>query len=183
MVIGKSVISRSGDIYYPFYMVTPTDSWKYLYGNPGNNDWMKPSFSDAAWAEATAGNFPSLTNVAQYYRRTFSLTYVNDTTTVEYRIRVNAGSIVYLNGKEIYRVNMPTGTPTSETLASSEFLTTQIISGTVVLSSDLLVEGNNVLAIENSMDVSYGQSLHCEFLYVLLSLWYLSGQLPNLMGC
>ena len=149
VVIGKSVISRSGDIYYPFYMVTPTDSWKYLYGNPGNNDWMKPSFSDAAWAEATAGNFPSLTNVAQYYRRTFSLTYVNDTTTVEYRIRVNAGSIVYLNGKEIYRVNMPTGTPTSETLASSEFLTTQIISGTVVLSSDLLVEGNNVLAIEN----------------------------------
>lgn len=150
VVIGKSVMKAlSYDTYYPFYAVTPTDSWKYLYGNPNNVDWMQPTFSDAAWSEATPGNFPSLTNVAQYYRRTFSITGVNDTTTIEYRIRVNAGSIVYLNGIEIYRVNMPTGTPNSETLASSEFLTTQILSGTVVISTNSLVEGNNVLAVEN----------------------------------
>ena len=150
VVIGKSLLAQGEpDSFYPFYMIHPNDQWKYLYGNPNSEVWMNPSFDDSAWGFQVPGTFPELTNTAQYYRRSFNVEAVNDTTTIMYRIRVSAGSILYLNGKEIYRVNMPAGPVTPEMLASSEFLNSQSLSGTVVLSSDSLIPGTNVLAVEN----------------------------------
>lgn len=137
-----------GEVYYPFYQVRPNASWKYVYGSAESN-WADPAFVDATWGSATPGTLPELSNTAQYYRTTFTLANPNITTTVYYKIRVVSGAIIYINGKEIYRVNMPSGTPTSNTLASSEFITPQTISGSAVLTSDLLVAGNNVVAVEN----------------------------------
>ena len=149
VVIGKVTYSSTNTLFFPFYYVHPTDLWKYSVTKPAPANWTQPFFDDNAWQQLAPGSFPPLNEVTQYYRRTFTMPAINETTTVLFRIRVTAGSVLYLNGREIYRVNMPTGTPTAETLAASEFLTTQTISGTVILSADSLIVGNNVFAVEN----------------------------------
>ena len=134
---------------YPFYHVRPSSAWKYTYDAVTDANWAAPEFSDAAWKQSSNGVFEDLTgSAAQYYRSTFtvsSLAYVN---AVIYRVRVNAGAIVYINGHEVHRVNMPSGTPTSQTLASSQFLTPQMVSGSATTVSSLLQEGTNHFAIE-----------------------------------
>ena len=57
------------------------------------------------------------------------------------------GAVFYLNGQEVLRVNLPAGTVSHSTAASTN-VTASTLSAVLPVASDALVSGTNVLAVE-----------------------------------
>jgi hypothetical protein len=163
-------------------LVAQGSSWRYLDNGtfPGAS-WANPGFVDSAWAtgpaqlgygdgdEATVvyyGPSSSAKYTTTYFRRAFTVTGAAGFVRADLRLLRDDGAVVYLNGTEIYRTNMPAGTPSSTTLASTAISgsgETTFLNATV--NPALLVEGSNLLAVEihqsgpTSTDISFDLSL------------------------
>ena len=163
-------------------LVAAGSTWRYLdNGSNQGTAWRAPAFNDAAWAtgpaqlgygdgdEATVvgyGGNASAKYITTYFRRTFSVSNPATVTGLHLRILRDDGAVVYLNGAEAFRTNMPAGTITNTTLAStaiggaeeSAFVSAE-------LSPSLLVAGSNVIAVEvhqsdpTSSDISFDLEL------------------------
>jgi fibronectin type 3 domain-containing protein/regulation of enolase protein 1 (concanavalin A-like superfamily) len=149
--------------------------WKYLdNGTNQGTAWRATSFTDTTWAsgaaqlgygdgdEATVVSYGSNANtkyVTTYFRKSFTVADATQVTALALRLLRDDGAVVYLNGTEIYRSNMPTGTISSTTLASTAVEDTTFYSSAV--SPALLVTGTNVIAVEihqadrTSSDISF----------------------------
>src|SRR6185503_9260863 len=163
--------------------LVPTGAvWKYLdNGSNQGTAWRGTSFPDGAWLsgpaqlgygdgdEATVvGYGPTATNkyTTTYFRRTFNVTNVSAFTTLTMRLLCDDGAVVYFNGTEVFRSNMPAGTITYTTLASTA-LGTPAESNFVqtALSPASLVNGANLVAVEihqangTSTDLSFDLEL------------------------
>ncbi len=86
--------------------------------------------------------------VTSYFRSSFMYD-IPDATTLELQLEalVDDGAVFYLNGTEIYRTNMPTGTIHYNDVATSNVTDPQT-TGEIALRADALVDGINVLAVE-----------------------------------
>lgn len=169
----------------PDTLIAQGGTWKYLDdGSDQGTAWILPGFADTGWAsgpaefgygdgdEATVVSYgPSSTDkyITTYFRKSFNITDVAPYKSLRLYLKRDDGAVVYLNGSEIYRSNMPEGTITDTTLASAA------ISGgaemsfiRVFLSDSLLVNGNNVVAVEvhqadvGSSDLSFDMSLFAD---------------------
>ncbi|KAK8808609.1 hypothetical protein WA158_008510 [Blastocystis sp. Blastoise] len=85
------------------------------------NDWKFPDYNDSDWLVATSGQLPSVNVTTRYYRlstllpeNTYALTSIN------YIIQTDGGIIVYTNGNEVYKYNMPIGIINSKCSAIQE---------------------------------------------------------------
>ena len=130
------------------YEVEPLYSeWSYLVSGDAAPEGWNTLASAPAWEKATPGNFPVATGVTQYYYKKFTASSLEDFSGVEISAISKAGLIVYLNGKEISRLNMPeyfdhtTHSTLEETVASTH------IVGDIVLDGKL-TEGENIVAFE-----------------------------------
>ncbi len=159
--------------------------WKYLAnGSDQGTAWRATAFNDAAWAagaaqlgygdgdEATVvGYGPNASNkfITTYFRRAFTVTNAAALTQLNLSVKRDDGAVVYLNGAEIWRDNLPAGNIAHNTLATvavaddgTTFL--QATLSTAALSAPLL-EGTNVLAVEmhqasvTSSDISFDLQL------------------------
>src|SRR5215217_5763210 len=156
--------------------------WKYLdNGSNQGTAWRAPGFDDSIWPSGaaqlgygdgdevtTVGFGPDANNkfITTYFRRAFSVTNAAAFNALTVRLMRDDGAVVYINGVEVWRTNMPTGTVSSSTLASvaiggadeSTFVQT-------TLGPSLLVNGVNVLAVElhqsggTSSDISFDLQL------------------------
>lgn len=157
-------------------------SWKYLDdgSNPGIN-WLQPGFDDSKWHtgpaqlgygdgdEATVisyGPNASTKFITYYFRATFVVGSTAGITGLTCRLLRDDGAVVYLNGVEAFRSNMPNGpvgyltraASTVSGVAESTFSSTN-------LSPSLVVAGTNWLAVEvhqdrpDSSDVSFDLEL------------------------
>ena len=110
-------------------LVPPASSWKYWDSatavGPG---WEKTSFDDAAWPSANArfgwgldGEMTLLTSgrVTHYFRRPFTVANLGVLSDLFFYLQRDDGAVVYLNGIEIFRTNMPAGAISATTLASA----------------------------------------------------------------
>jgi hypothetical protein len=138
--------------------------WKYLdTGVDQGTNWRAAAFDDNAWLSGPAKlgtNDPSATVIrikgtagtiipTCYFRHSFVATDVSRLTNLAFRVLRDDGCIAYLNGTEIFRMNMPTGAVTFNTFSPVT------VGGTdettfypTNLSPALLINGNNVLAVE-----------------------------------
>ena len=147
-------------------LIAKNSSWKYLDdGSNQGSAWKNLGFDDSSWAIGTAKlgfgdsnnattinnhQSPNQTGAATwYFRKTFN---VNDPilySQLSYGIVRDDGAVVYLNGVEIGRDNMPTGTIDYQTLASTTvaggFETAYFVHNAI---ANLLVAGENVIAVE-----------------------------------
>jgi hypothetical protein len=114
---------------------------------------------------ATSGStygdtFASAKYPTTYGRATFTLAAVPTTATLA--LVVDDGAVVYLNGVEVGRYNLPIGPVTYGTWASSAGEDTTVVLN---IPANLLVAGANTLAVEvhqagpTSSDVSLGATL------------------------
>ncbi len=148
----------------PVTLVPAGSVWKY-YDQGGDlpASWINPGYNDSAWpsgparlgyggdGEATVVSFGGNANnkhITTWFRRTFSVTNAASISALKVGLARDDGAIVYLNGVEVFRSNMPEGPITSTTLASS------VVGGADEqtfyerdVDASLLVEGNNVLAV------------------------------------
>ena len=161
-------------------LIAAGSTWKYLdNGTDQGTVWRGNAFVDTTWAsgaaqlgygdgdEATTVNAgPSSHYITTYFRKTFSVADASVLTALNLRLLRDDGAVVYLNGTEIYRSNMPTGTVGYQTVASTA------VGGTdestffaAALSSAPLVSGVNTLAVEihqssgTSSDISFDLEL------------------------
>ncbi len=156
--------------------------WRYLdTGTNLGTAWIAPEFDDSAWAsgpaelgygdipdgrpEATVVSYGTNANnkyITTYFRRAFHVPDVSLVRSLSARLVRDDGAVVYLNGAEVWRENMPTGTVTYATPAATTVATTAESNWFArVLSPALLVDGWNSLAVEvhqdrtNSSDLSF----------------------------
>jgi hypothetical protein len=151
--------------------------WRYL--DTGANPpaaWAQPAFDDAAWKtgraelgygdgdEATviAGGPATSHYITTYFRRTFPASEVTRYAALAAEIKRDDGAILYLNGREVARSNMPAGAVTYTTLASTNVAApAEYAFYAYSLDPALLVNGTNTLAVEihqaaaTSVDVSF----------------------------
>src|SRR5215208_7132263 len=146
--------------------LVPTGAvWKYLdNGSDQGTAWRATSFNDSTWPsgpaqlgygdgdEATTVGFGADSNnkfITTYFRRVFSVTNAAAFNALTLRLMRDDGAVVYLNGVEVWRSNMPAGTvgfltPASVAIAGADESTFVQLT----LSPSLLVNGTNALAVE-----------------------------------
>ncbi|MEX0641247.1 MAG: lamin tail domain-containing protein, partial [Pirellulales bacterium] len=137
-------------------------TWKYDdTGVDRGSTWRDPSFDDAPWTSGNALLYleesplpgPKNTPLAAgrttyYFRKSFELTGDPQLVTgLRIRPIVDDGAIVYLNGQEVYRHNMPTGDVSYGTFASTAVDNAALLDP-ITISPAALVQGTNVLAVE-----------------------------------
>lgn len=156
--------------------------WKYLdNGSDQGTAWQAITFDDSTWASGPAqlgygdgdertvvgyGPDANFKYVTTYFRRAFTVTDPSSFTALTVRLLRDDGGVVYLNGVEVFRSNMPFG-----------FINYLSFSATTIPNSDesvffstnvspaLLVSGTNEVAVEihqanrNSSDISFDLSL------------------------
>ena len=144
-------------------LINTYDTWKYYdKGAPASN-WYSDSFDDSGWSSGQAplgykmsgvkttvsyGSNANQKNPATYFRKTVKL----DTTPTRsdyflLNYQIDDGFVIYVNGKEAGRYNMPNGNITFNSFSTSYAGDTPL-TGTLELSSSLFKSGNNTIAVE-----------------------------------
>jgi hypothetical protein len=145
-------------------LVQVNDTWKYYdKGQLSGNSWSSTSFNDASWIVGQAPLGYSMTGVrttigyggnaqqknpTAYFRKTVTLDTApgtNDSFLLNYQ--VDDGCVIWINGQEAGRVNMPSGT-IGYTTFSSTYAGSEPLTGTLELPASLFKKGSNVIAVE-----------------------------------
>jgi hypothetical protein len=140
-------------------------NWTYLDdGSDPQTRWRTSDFDDSQWLAGAAplgygygnqathvGFGPNVNDkfITTYYRRTFQVDDPADILDVALHLQVDDGAVVYLNGREVARLNMPPGTLDFQTLASRWIGSTPDDTiQSIQLDGQLLQAGSNLLAVE-----------------------------------
>jgi chitodextrinase len=157
-------------------------TWRYLAnGSNQGTAWRATTFDDGAWPsgpaqlgygdgdEATVVPFgpdPNNKYMTTYFRRQISIANPSALTNVNLTLLRDDGAIVYVNGVEVARSNMPAGNVTNTTAASTNVegaAETALFNFTVPPAR--FVAGTNTIAVEvhqnyrSSSDVSFDLGL------------------------
>ena len=173
-----SAVSAAGT---PPTLVRVASMWAYLDDNTSPLSWAAPAFDDSAWPvglaelgygdadEETVVDFGPAEDdkyVTTYLRRSFTVVDPTAYPALTLRLQRDDGAVVYVNGTEVFRSNMPAGAITRGTFASSAVSGTgETTFFTQAVDPALLVAGENVLAVEVhqsdpvSSDVSFSLEL------------------------
>lgn len=147
----------------------PDASWKNLDYNDSNWKIGNAQFGYGDGDEKTIINFgPNSQNkyITSYYRHTFQITNLADIKELKLKLLRDDGAVVYLNGNEIIRSNMPSGTITFSTTAINAVGDAEESTYfEFTIDKANLLAGKNVIAVEihqansTSSDVSFDLSL------------------------
>jgi hypothetical protein len=160
-------------------LIPPGATWKYLdNGSDQGTTWRATAFNDTAWASGPAqlgygdgdettvvsyGPNSGAKYITTYFRRSFNVADASAYLNATVRILRDDGAVVYVNGTEVFRSNMPGGTVGYQTLASAAIDDNTFYSAS--FSPSLLVDGANVVAVEihqangTSSDLSFDLEL------------------------
>jgi len=161
-------------IYYGnLLLIDESTMWRFeSSGYDYSNAWYKIDFDDSGWSNGAAlfmskvgGSIPTLpqpmrtylnrsnvwgtARVATYYFRTWFNFTGNDPEHSAIAIRpiIDDGAVFYLNGKEVYRLGMPSGTVTASTYANRT-IGDPAYEGPFMILLPGLVSGSNLVAVE-----------------------------------
>jgi len=136
-------------------------AWKYVAtGANLGSAWRSPSYNDAVWqtdvasfgygsSETTTIGSPRSDLITFYFRRRLTVFDTNRLATVTASLRRDDGAVVYVNGIEAVRDNMPAGAINYLTQAASIVTGADETNSHVhAIDPSLFIEGTNVLAVE-----------------------------------
>ncbi len=168
--------------YYPLTLVPTGAVWEYLDdGSDQGTAWRALNFDDSQWQSGPAplgyggdgevtlihyGPDPNNKYITYYFRHTFTIGSPAGYRALDLEMHCDDGAVVYLNGVEIYRFNMPEGEITSSTLAvDSIYQAIEQNNYHLTFDPQLLTAGANTLAVEihqaeaASSDLGFGLKL------------------------
>jgi len=171
-------ITKRESNYIP--MISRGDVWKYFdQGVLPAANWNTEIYNDNAWTQGPAelgygdgneqtvvGYGPDAGNkyITTYFRKTFNVADTVGLGDLSASILIDDGAVVYLNGQEIYRNNMPNGIINNETLASLNAASETAYNPFVIVKG-LIKPGQNIIAVEihqnggTSSDISFDLDL------------------------
>lgn len=144
-------------------IVKLSDTWKYYDKGEAPANWRTTGFNDSSWSSGTAPLGYGMTGVktkvsygsdaenkypTTYFRKNIKLSSTptrSDVFLLNYQ--VDDGFVVYVNGQEAGRYNMPSGNIIFNSYSSSYAESTPL-TGTLNISSSLFKSGDNVIAVE-----------------------------------
>ena len=135
----------------PAYSVYPQwTHWNYLVdGTAAPSGWNTLSGAPTNWESARPGQLPAASGVTQYYFSKFEISDLTEFSSMDIAVNVKAGVIVYLNGEEIRRYNLPENAEvTADTAASAESGEPFLLVIGEAVQRERLVVGENILAFE-----------------------------------
>jgi lysophospholipase L1-like esterase len=157
-------------------LVKGGDTWKYSdAGLDLGTNWVRPDYDDGAWsngparlgygeeADATIVNYgPTATNKipTTYFRRVFVPPANVTCTNLVLRLAQAPAAVVWLNGQEIWRTNLPAGPIvfTNLALIPPQSLDGPYLFNPIGIDASQLSPGTNVLAVElHQYSASYGR--------------------------
>jgi acid phosphatase type 7 len=162
--------------------LVPTGAvWRYLdNGSNQGTGWRSNSFNDSTWKSGAAqlgygdadeativsyGSNASAKYITTYFRHSFFVANASVYTALSLNLLKDDGAVVYLNGQEIHRTNMPAGTVSFTTAASTALGAPQESTFNLSTFANTLLTGTNVLAVEvhqangTSTDLSFALEL------------------------
>ncbi|MBI9071127.1 MAG: CotH kinase family protein [Melioribacteraceae bacterium] len=176
--LGEEIgLFKSGNINYE-QIITKGDSWRYLdNGSDQNELWRNPVFDDNNWKvgkakfgygdndeTTTIGYGPDSGNkyVTTYFRKTFELANAAEYDSISINLLVDDGCAIYINGDEVLRTNMSSGTLNYQSYASSAIGGNNESSfSNYIIPNKYLLDGENSIAVEvhqnsgNSSDLGF----------------------------
>ncbi len=157
-------------------LVQKNANWKYL--DDGTNQgtaWRETSFDDSSWDsgnaqlgygdgdETTVLSYGGNSNnkyITYYFRHEFNVSNPNQSNSLNLEILRDDGAVVYINGTEVQRTNMPSGTINYLTHASSTVGgSDEDVFNEYIISSSQLVSGANIIAVEIHQRNSYSSDI------------------------
>lgn len=163
-------------------LISPGAVWKYLdNGTDQGSAWSMLGFNDTAWSsgpaqlgygdgdERTTNSFgpnAAAKYITTYFRRAFIVSDPASFSALNLQLLRDDGAVVYLNGSEIYRNNMPAGAIGYLTTAAGGVPDENAWYASSV-NPGYLVPGTNVVAVE--MHQSGGGSSDLSFDFELTS--------------
>nr|MCU0750016.1 CotH kinase family protein [Akkermansiaceae bacterium] len=140
-------------------------TWKFLAdGSNQSTQWRAKSFDDSTWSTGTGalgygdpwivtpvpfGSSTSNRHITTYFRHTFQVAEPALIANLTLRLLLDDGAVIYINGVEVARQNLPAGEINHQTLA------TAAVGGadesdysTFNLTGTPLLAGDNVIAVE-----------------------------------
>lgn len=159
-------------------LIIAEDYWKYNdTGTDLGTLWKEVNYDDSSWAQGQAelgygdgdektkvnyGASSTKRNITTYFRKKFTATNVDALSDLTASLKYDDGAIVYLNGQEVIRANMPQDNVVYSTLSSSPIGGSNETTFTdFPVNASLLREGDNYLCVElhqcapNSNDLSF----------------------------
>ena len=145
-------------------VIKDADSWTYYdQGSLDGKNWQSPTFTTTGWKSGAAPlgygkngivttlNYGSDTNNKRptyYFRKSFNLSKTpSESDKFVFNYTIDDGIIIYVNGVEAGRYNMPSGT-----IAFGSYSTTHAEgnpdTGQMTLAASLFKKGDNVIAVE-----------------------------------
>ena len=138
--------------------------WKYNdTGVDLGTAWIENSYDDSSWAfgnailgygdgvESTTLDFGSDSGnkyPTYYFRHIFNVDDASAIGNLLFNVTYDDGVVVYVNGVEAFRLNMPTGAIPYNSYAAGEISGSAESAWTLVETANLLQDGENVIAVE-----------------------------------
>lgn len=173
-------------------LVSYGGSWKYFdSGFLPSLLWADSSYDDSAWQSGNAefgygdgdettvvsyGSNAANKYITTYFRKAITVTNISLYTSFQVNIKRDDGAVVYVNGLEVFRTNMPSGTIEDTTLASTFANDDGDTPQTFLLPASAFTEGLNMVAVEvhqsdnTSTDLSFDMELNALGFYIPLLL-------------
>lgn len=150
--------------------IARNSSWRWYYGTTSPAaDWNTTAFDDSTWAVGNAilgfGDASVATNIdsyasttlrprAAYFRKTFDVADATKVTRLTINGLADDGAVVYVNGVEVARKNMPAGTVGFTTFASSARNASVAAGDPIIVDvpTILVVSGTNSISVESHLN-------------------------------
>lgn len=159
-------------------LIANASEWKYKDdGTDQGTAWRAEAFDDSNWKSGVAelgygdndettvlGYGPDGNNkyITAYFRKSFNIADINAYSSYKFSFRRDDGVVLYVNGTELFRDSMPTGTILYNTLAKTiPDDGNTVLNRTFTVPASLLKNGTNVIAAEvhqnaaNSSDLTW----------------------------
>ncbi len=148
----------------PLIPLDGTFQWKYNdTGTDLGTAWRSPSYNDASWSSGpgmlgssrgVSISEPLRTSLSSasgksafYFRCRFNYDTNLEVSTIQLSHLIDDGAVFYLNGVEVYRYNMPSGTISYSTPSANNILDATF-EGPVEIPLNDFQPGENVMAVE-----------------------------------
>ena len=156
-------------------------TWSYLDDGSSPAEWNTAAFDDNAWAMGSAqlgygdgdevteisfGDDADNKHITTYFRKRVTVENASKVIKLTARLLRDDGAVLYINGQEAFRSNMPSGDISSSTPAANG------IGGSAestyyeyLILPEMLVDGENIIAVEvhqssgSSSDLSFDLDL------------------------
>ncbi|MEO6201525.1 MAG: fibrinogen-like YCDxxxxGGGW domain-containing protein [Cryobacterium sp.] len=159
---GADPIPEPGSVPAGTVMVAPASTWSYYYeATDPSPEWNTTGFdlspwktgrAPLGWGQASIGTTLAATDpkpLTSYYRRSFTVEDPARISSLEFTTRADDGIVLYLNGAELTRANLPAGPVTSGTYATiSPSVRNPSDPVVVQVPGSSLLAGTNVITAE-----------------------------------